>query len=123
MRSNSGPQSPAEQHVREIRRRTRKSHSTEEKIRIVLEGLRGEHSIAELCRREGIAQSLYYKWSKEFLEAGKKRLAGDTERQATSGEVKDLRREMSDLKEALADVLLENRLLKKSMIKDGDDHE
>jgi transposase len=123
MRSNSGPQSPAEQHVREIRRRTRKSHSTEEKIRIVLEGLRGEHSIAELCRREGIAQSLYYKWSKEFLEAGKKRLAGDTERQATSGEVKDLRREMSDLKEALADVLLENRLLKKSMITDGDDHE
>jgi transposase len=123
MRSKSGPQSSAEQHVREIRRRTRKIHSTEEKIRIVLEGLRGEHSIAELCRREGIAQSLYYKWSKEFLEAGKKRLAGDTERQATSGEVKDLRREMSDLKEALADVLLENRLLKKSMITDGDDHE
>jgi transposase len=91
--------------------------------RIVLEGLRGEYSIAELCRREGIAQSLYYKWSKEFLEAGKKRLAGDTERQATSGEVKDLRREMSALKEALADVLLENRLLKKSMIADGDDHE
>ena len=123
MRSKSGPQSSAEQHVREIRRRTRKIHSTEEKIRIVPEVLRGEHSIAELCRREGIAQSLYYKWSKEFLEAGKKRLAGDTERQATSGEVKDLRREMSDLKEALADVLLENRLLKKSMITDGDDHE
>jgi transposase len=122
MRSKSGPQSSAEQHVREIRRQTRKRHSTEEKIRIVLEGLRGEHSIAELCRRESIAQSLYYKWSKEFLEAGKKRLAGDTERQATSGEVKDLRREMSDLKEALADVLLENRLLKKSMIGDGDDH-
>ena len=123
MRSKSGPQSSAEQHVREIRRQTSKRHSTEEKIRIVLEGLRGEHSIAELCRREGIAQSLYYKWSKEFLEAGKKRLAGDTERQATSGEVKDLRREMSDLKEALADVLLENRLLKKSMIGDGDDRE
>jgi transposase len=122
MRSKSEPQSSAEQHVREIRRQTRKRHSTEEKIRIVLEGLRGEHSIAELCRRESIAQSLYYKWSKEFLEAGKKRLAGDTERQATSGEVKDLRREMSDLKEALADVLLENRLLKKSMIGDGDDH-
>jgi transposase len=114
---------PAEKVVKDIRRRTRKHHSAEEKIRIVLEGLRGEHSIAELCRREGIAQSLYYKWSKEFLEAGKKRLAGDTERQATSGEVKDLRREMSDLKEALADVLLENRLLKKSMIADGDDHE
>ena len=114
---------PAQAVVKDIRRATRKQYSAEEKIRIVLEGLRGEHSIAELCRREGIAQSLYYKWSKEFLEAGKKRLAGDTERQATSGEVKDLRREMSDLKEALADVLLENRLLKKSMITDGDDHE
>jgi len=123
MSLKSGPQSSAEQHVREIRRQTRKRHSTEDKIRIVLEGLRGEYSIAELCRREGIAQSLYYKWSKEFLEAGKKRLSGDTERQATSGEVKDLRHEMRDLKEALADVLLENRLLKKSMIADGDDHE
>jgi transposase len=116
MSSKSGPHSSAEQHVREIRRQTRKRHSTKDKIRIVLEGLRGEYSIAELCRREGIAQSLYYKWSEEFLEAGKKRLSGDTERQATSGEVKDLRREMGDLKEALADVLLENRLLKKSMI-------
>jgi len=123
MRSKSGPQSTAEQHVREIRRQTRKRHSTEDKIRIVLEGLRGEYSIAELCRREGIAQSLYYKWSKEFLEAGKKHLSGDTERQATSGEVKELRREMSDLKEALAEVLVENRLLKKSMIADGGDHE
>ena len=123
MRSKYGPQPSAEQHVREIRRQTRKRHSTEDKIRIVLEGLRGEYSIAELCRREGIAQSLYYKWSKEFLEAGKKRLSGDTERQATSGEVKELRREMSDLKEALAEVLVENRLLKKSMIADGGDHE
>jgi transposase len=123
MRSKSGPQPSAEQHVREIRRQTRKRYSSEEKIRIVLEGLRGEYSIAELCRREGIAQGLYYKWSKEFLEAGKRRLSGDTERQATSSEVKDLRREMSDLKEALADVLLENRLLKKSMIADGGDLE
>ena len=89
----------------------------------MLEGLRGEYSVAELCRREGIVQSLYYKWSKEFLEAGKKRLSGDTERQATSGEVKDLRREMGDLKEALADVLLENRLLKKSMSGGGGDDE
>ena len=121
MNSRSGPHSSAEQHVREIRRQTRKRHSTEDKIRIVLEGLRGEYSIAELCWREGIVQSLYYKWSKEFLEAGKKRLSGDTERQATSGEVKDLRHEMRDLKEALADVLLENRLLKKSMIEDGGD--
>ena len=123
MRSKSGPQPSAEQHVREIRRQTRKRYSSEEKIRIVLEGLRGEYSIAEPCRREGIAQGLYYKWSKEFLEAGKRRLSGDTERQATSSEVKDLRREMSDLKEALADVLLENRLLKKSMIADGGDLE
>ena len=123
MRSKSGPQPSAEQHVREIRRQTRKRYSSEEKIRIVLEGLRGEYSISELCRREGIAHGLYYKWSKEFLEAGKRRLSGDTERQATSGEVKDLRREMSDLKEALAEVLLENRLLKKSMIADGGDLE
>ena len=123
MRSKSGPQPSAEQHVREIRRQTRKRYSSEEKIRIVLEGLRGEYSIAELCRREGIAQGLYYKWSKEFLEAGKKRLSGDTERQATSSEVRDLRREMGDLKEALADVLLENRLLKKSMIADRGDLE
>ena len=123
MRRKSGPHGTAEAHVREIRRATRRQHGAEEKIRIVLEGLRGEHSIAELCRREGIAQSLYYKWSKEFLEAGRKRLSGDTERQATSGEVKDLRREMRELKEALADTLLENRLLKKSMIADGDGQE
>ena len=103
----------AEATVRDIRRRTRKQYSAEEKIRIVVAGLRGEDSIAELCRREGIAESLYYSWSKEFLEAGKKRLAGDTARQASSGEVKDLRREMRDLKEALAEQMLENRLLKK----------
>ena len=113
----------AEKTVRDIRRATRRRFSAEDKIRIVLEGLRGEDSIAELCRREGIAEGLYYSWSKEFLEAGKKRLSGDTERQATSGEVTDLRREMSDLKEALADVLLENRLLKKSMIGGGGDRE
>lgn len=88
---------PAEKVVRDIRRQTRRKHSTEEKIRIVLEGLRGEYSIAELCRREGIAESLYYSWSKEFLEAGKKRLAGDVARQATSAEVKDLKREMHEM--------------------------
>ena len=98
-----GAKEPAEQVVRNIRRRTRKQYSAEEKIRIVLSGLRGEDSIAELCRREGIAESLYYSWSKEFLEAGRKRLSGDTARQASSGEVKDLRREMHDLKEVLAD--------------------
>jgi transposase len=100
---------------------TRKQYSAEEKIRIVLDGLCGEVSIAELCRREGIAESLYYSWSKEFLEAGKKRLAGDTARAATSNEVKDLRREVRDMKVLVADLALENRLLKKSMIGDGGD--
>ncbi len=123
MRHKSGPQGTAEKHIKDIRRATRKQYSAEEKIRIVLEGLRGEYSIAELCRREGIAQSLYYNWSKEFLEAGKKRLSGDTTRQATSTEVKDLRQEMGALKEALADTVLENRLLKKGMLGDGGDEE
>ena len=94
----------AEETVRDIRRATRRQFSAEEKIRIVLEGLRGEDSIAELCRKEGIAQNLYYRWSKEFLEAGKKRLAGDTAREATSDEVKTLRAEARQLKEALAEV-------------------
>ncbi len=116
------PQS-AEETVRDIRRATRRHFSAEEKIRIVLEGLRGEDSIAELCRKEGIAQNLYYRWSKEFLEAGKKRLAGDTAREATSDEVKTLRAEARQLKEALAEVTLENRLLKKSVIADGEDIE
>jgi len=113
----------ADRTVRDIRRKTRKQYSAEEKIRIVVSGLRVEDSIAELCRREGIAESLYYSWSKEFLEAGKKRLSGDTARQASSGEVKELRHEMRDLKEALAEQVLENRLLKKSMIGDGGDSE
>ena len=121
MSKKTANQETAEQYVRSIRRATRRQHSAEEKIRIVLEGLRGEQSIAELCRREGIAQSLYYSWSKEFLEAGKKRLSGDTAREATSDEVKSLRREASDLKEALAETLLENRLLKKSMLGGGGD--
>ncbi len=122
MKQKSGqPKAPAETLIRDIRRATRRQFSAEEKIRIVLEGLRGEESIAELCRREGIATSMYYGWSKEFLEAGKKRLAGDTARAATSEEVKELRREASALKEAVADLTLENRLLKKSMIGDGGD--
>ena len=103
----------AEKTVRDIRRATRRHHSAEEKIRIVLEGLRGEDSIAELCRKEGINQNLYYRWSKEFLEAGKKRLAGDTAREATSDEVKELKAEARQLKETVAEVLIENRLLKK----------
>ena len=113
----------AEKTVRDIRRATRRQFSAEEKTRIVLEGLRGEDSSAELCRKEGIAQNLYYRWSKEFLEAGKKRLAGDTAREATSDEVKTLRAEARQLKEALAEVTLENRLLKKSVIADGEDGE
>ena len=112
---------PAEQVVREIRRATRRQFSAEEKIRIVLSGLRGEDSIVELCRREGIVQNLYYRWSKEFLEAGKKRLAGDTARAATSDEVKELRREASALKEVVAELTLENRLLQKSAIGVGED--
>ena len=109
-----GTRDSAEQAVRDIRRKTRKQYSAEEKIRIVLAGLRGEDSISELCRREGIAESLYYSWSKEFLEAGKKRLSGDTARQASSSEVKELRGEMRDMKELVADLTLENRLLKKA---------
>jgi transposase len=116
------PKASAERVVKDIRRATRRHFSAEDKIRIVLEGLRGEDSIAELCRKEGIAQSLYYPWSKEFMEAGKRRLAGDTARAATSGEVQDLRREARALKECVADLTLENRLLKKSMIADGDEH-
>jgi transposase len=112
---------PAEQVVREIRRATRRQFSAEEKIRIVLSGLRGEDSIAELCRREGIVQNLYYRWAKEFMEAGKKRLAGDTAQAATSDEVKELRREASALKEVVAELTLENRLLKKSAIGVGED--
>jgi len=115
--------SSSERLVKDIRRATRRQHSAEEKIRIVLDGLRGEHSIAELCRREGIAESLYYTWSKEFLEAGKRRLAGDTARAATTGEVKDLRRQAKELKEVVAEQALELRLLKKSMIADGGDEE
>ena len=107
--------------VRDIRRKTRKQYSAEEKIRIVLSGLRSEDSIAELCRREGIAESLYYSWSQEFLESGNKRLSGDTSRQASSGEIKDLRLEMHDLKEALAEQVLAKRLFKNSMIGDGGD--
>ena len=124
MKQTSGPgKAPAEQVLKDIRRQTRRQYSAEEKIRIVLEGLRGEENISELCRREGIAASMYYGWSKEFLEAGKRRLAGDTARAATSGEVKDLRREAWALKEVVADLTLENRLLKKSMNGDGEDED
>ena len=122
MGQKAGPRKQsAERVVKEIRRVTRRQFSAEEKIRIVLAGLRGEDSIAELCRREGIVQNLYYRWSKEFLEAGKKRLAGDTARAATSDEVKELRQQASALKEVVAELMLENRLLKKSTIGAGED--
>ncbi len=121
MLKDSPLKAPAEQVVKDIRRATRRQFSAEEKIPIVLEGVRGEESIAELCRRDGIASSMYYGWSKEFLDAGKRRLTGDTARSATSDEVKELRREAQALKEAVADLTLENRLLKKIMLADGDD--
>ena len=123
MRTKTGLNGSADKHVKEIKRKTRRQFSAEEKIRIVLDGLRGEISISELCRREGIAESLYYNWSKDFMEAGKKRLAGDTTRQATSSEVTGLKREARDLKEVVAEQTLELRLLKKSMLGDGGDPE
>ena len=122
MKQASGPaRKPAEAVIKDIPRATRRQFSAEEKIRIVLEGLRGEDSIAELCRREGIATSMHYGWSKDFLEAGKRRLAGDTARAATSDEVRELRRGAGALKEVVADLALENRLLKKSMSGAGED--
>ena len=105
-----------EKTIRNIRRQTRKKYSAEEKIRIVLEGLRGDESIAELCRREGLSQSMYYKWSKEFMAAVKQRLAGNTKRQADSTEVKDLRKENDQLKELVAELALKNKVLKKSLL-------
>ena len=114
----------AEKAIKEIQRKTRRRFSAEEKIRIVIEGLRGEESISELCRREGIAANLYYRWSKDFMEAGKKRLAGDTKREATSTEVSALRKELGQLKELVAETMLQNRVLKKTAAgfdSDGDD--
>jgi transposase len=111
----------AQSTVRRIRRKTRKKYSAEDKIRIVIEGLRGELSVAELCRKEGISQSLYYKWSKEFLQAGKLRLAGDTKRKADGTEVKEMRSEMEQLKLLVAELSLKNRVLKKSLRGLGDE--
>ena len=101
--------------VRDIKRKTRRKFSSEEKIRIVIDGLRGETSIAELCRREGIAQNLYYRWSKDFMESGKKRLNGDTMREANTSEVYTLKQENAQLKEVVAELVLKNRILKKNM--------
>ena len=108
--------SSAEETIKDIRRETRRKWNAEEKIRIVLEGLRGEESIAELCRREGLSPNLYYKWSKEFLEAGKARLTGDTKRQANSHEVDGWRQENEQLKQVVAELFLKNRVLKKSVL-------
>jgi transposase len=107
--------STTEEHVKDIRRKTRRKFSSEEKIRIVLDGLRGEYSIAELCRREGINNNLYYRWSKDFLEAGKRRLSGDTVREASTDEVVDLKKENTNLKQAVAELYLRNNWLKKSV--------
>ena len=119
MRRKSETRGTSEQVVKDIRRATRKHHAAEEKIRIVLDGLRGEYSIAELCRRESVAESLYYGWSEEFLEADKRKLNDDTERAASTDEVKDLRHEVHKMKDLVAGLALENCLLKKSMIGDG----
>ncbi len=121
MNKKQNKKDEADRVVRNIKRQTRRKFNAEEKIRIVLAGLRGEESVAELCRQEGIHQNLYYRWSRDFLEAGKKRLSGDTQREAGTSEVKDLRNENSCLKEALAEEMLEKRLLKKSVIADGED--
>ena len=120
MRQKQDSREAVEKTVRDIKRRTRRHFGAEDKIRVILQGLRSEESIAEICRKEGLHQNLYYRWSKEFLEAGKKRLAGDTVREAGSDEVKALRFESMQLKEALAEAMLENRVLKKSVIADGE---
>ncbi len=115
MTKKKSSKATAEKTIRNIRRHSRKQYSGEEKIRIVLEGLRGEATIAELCRREGINQSVYYRWSKEFLEAGKQRLVGNTKREASSEDVAALRQENEQLKQLVADLALKNRVLKKSV--------
>ena len=117
--NNRAHKDSTEKAVRDIRRATRRHYSAKEKIRIVLEGLRGEDSIAELCRREGLNQNVYYRWSKEFLEAGKQRLSGNTRREATSDEVGELRKENNQLKQVLADTVLKNVVLKKSVLGSG----
>ena len=108
-------QNKSEKLIREVRRNTRQLYNSEQKILIVMEGIRGEMSIAELCRKYGISEPTYYKWNKEFIEAGKKRLSGDETREATSDEVKDLRRENAALKESLADLVIRYDIVKKSL--------
>jgi len=109
------PASKSEAVVRDIKRVTRKKYSADDKIRIILEGLRGETAIAEICRREGLATNLYYRWSKDFLEAGKKRLQGDIVREASTGDVNDLRKENAQLRDLVANFAIKNEILKKSL--------
>lgn len=116
MGKKASKKASAEATIQTIRRKTRRKYSAEEKIRIVLEGLRGEEKVADLCRREGISQSIYYKWSKDFMEAGKSRLAGDTKREATREDVSDLRSENEQLRQVVAELVLTNRVLKKSVL-------
>lgn len=113
--SDSQARSSTGQFIKEIRRNTQKVYSSEQKILIVMEGMRAELSVAELCRKYGISQPTYYKWNKEFIEAGKKRLSGDDTREATSDEVKGLRKENSMLKESLADLVIRYDIVKKSL--------
>ena len=115
MEENENNKQSARSYVREVKRKTFRRYSTEEKIRIILEGLRGEDSVANLCRKYGVNDSIYYKWSKDFMEAGKKRLGGDIEREASSGEVQELKKENEKLKSALGELFLENKALKKSL--------
>ena len=123
MTKRKSSKSSAKNTIRNIRRNSRKQYSGEEKIRIVLEGLRGEETVAELCRREGISQSVYYRWSKEFLEAGKQRLVGNTKREASSEDVQALRQENEQLKQLVAELALKHRVLKKSVIGTENDWE
>jgi len=104
-----------ENFIKDIRRKSRRLFSSEQKLIIVMEAQRGENSVTEICRKHGISQATFYKWNKEFMEAGKKRLSGDTTREATSDEVAELRRLNKELKELVADLLLDNNILKKSI--------
>ena len=111
--SSTSERTPALSIIKDIQRQTRRQYTAEEKIRIVLEGFQGEQSVAEICRREGLTTNVYYRWSKEFLEAGKKRLAGDTTREASAPEVQSIKSENEALKQLVAELSLENRVLKK----------
>jgi transposase len=113
--STSFQKQTPENFVKDVRRKARRIFSSEQKILIVMEALRGEDSVAAICRKHGIAESVFYKWNKEFLEAGKKRLSGDTTREATSDEVAELRKENQKLKEMVADLMLRYDIVKKSL--------